>query len=110
MQFKSSRDAHAATLLDGEDLGADLKLVVKISDPAHKQDRHGPLYDGRELYLANVGWNATVQDVKQAFSKYGKVESVRLPKKVDGQSKGIGFVAFSNSVSHPYKLPTAIIC
>ena len=104
VQFKSSGDAQAATELDGEDHGNDLKLVAKISDPAHKQDRHGAIYEGRELYISNVDWNATVKDIKQAFSKYGKVESVRLPKKVDGTSKGMGFVVFSHAVSHQYEL------
>ena len=99
MQFKSSNDAQAATELDGRDVGAELKLLAKISDPTHKQGRHGPLYEGREVYLANLAWTATKADVKKTFSKYGKVEDVRIPTKVDGSSKGIGFVAFSTKVS-----------
>lgn len=98
MQFKSSDDARAATELDGRDVGGELKLLAKISDPTHKQGRHGPLYEGREVYLANLAWTATKADVKKAFSKYGKVEDVRIPSKVDGSSKGIGFVAFSTKV------------
>ena len=57
------------------------------------------MYDGRELYLANLDWKATRADVKQAFRKYGSIESVRIPKKVDGTSKGIGYVVFGNKVS-----------
>ena len=98
MQFKSSDDAQAATELDGEDAGGELKLLVKLSDPTHKQERHGALYEGREVYLANLAWTATKADVKKAFSKYGKVENVRIPTKVNGSSKGIGFVAFSTKV------------
>ena len=46
MQFKSSDDAQVATELDGEDAGGELKLLVKLSDPTHKQERHGALYEG----------------------------------------------------------------
>ena len=93
IQFRLGSQAQAATQLDGEDQG-DLTLVAKISDPAHKQDRHGAMYEGREIYLANLDWGASDKDVKQAFSKYGKIESVRVPKKINGQSRGMAFVVF----------------
>lgn len=90
----SSSQAEAATTLDGEKVGEDLELVVKISDPAHKQDRHGAIYEGRELFISNVPWTATWKDLKALFSQCGSVESARIPRKVDNSSKGIGFVAF----------------
>ena len=58
------------------------------------------MYEGREIFLANLDWQATSEDVKRAFSKYGTVEKVRIPKKVNGNSKGIGFVVFSSKVFH----------
>ena len=57
------------------------------------------MYDGRELYLVNLDWKTTRADVKRAFRKYGHIESVRIPTKVDGTSKGIGYVVFGNKVS-----------
>ena len=57
------------------------------------------MYDGRELYLANLDWKTTRADVKRTFRKYGHIESVRIPTKVDGTSKGIGYVVFGNKVS-----------
>ncbi|SLM33951.1 RNA recognition motif domain [Lasallia pustulata] len=95
LQFKSSNQAQAATQLDGQLLGGKLKLVAKISDPEHKQDRTGALYDGREVYVSNVDWNATEEEITQIFAKYGKVERVRIPANVAGKSKGIAFVVFS---------------
>ena len=65
------------------------------------------MYDGRELYLANLDWKATRADVKQAFRKYGSIESVRIPTKIDGTSKGIGYVVFRNKVSS--KLPNVLL-
>ena len=77
-----------------------LKLIVKISDPAKKQDRQGPIHEGRELYVANVDWSVTEDEIRQVFSKYGTVEKVRIPTNIEGKSKGIAFVVFSNKVSH----------
>ena len=57
------------------------------------------MYENREVFLANLDWQATQADVEEAFSKFGTVDSVRIPTKLDGQSKGIGFVVFSNKVS-----------
>ena len=98
VQFKLASEAEAATQLDGKDVGDNLRLLAKISDPGHKQERQGPMYEGRELFLANLHWQATLGDLKRGFSKYGTVETVRIPKKIDGRSKGIGYVVFSNKV------------
>ena len=99
VQFKSSSDAKSATELDGEDLGDNLKLLAKISDPGHKKQREGAIYEGRELYLVNLDWNTTRADIKQAFKKYGYIESVKILTKVDGTSKGIAYVVFRSQVS-----------
>lgn len=87
-----------ATQQDGTTVGADLQLVAKISDPTHKQDRRGPMYEGREIHVSNVDWNANENDLKELFSKYGTIESARIPRKVDGRSKGFGYVVFSSKV------------
>lgn len=101
VQFKSAVQADAATELDGEIMGEKQNLVVKISDPGKKQDRTGAVYDGRELHLLNVDWNATEDDIHEVFSKYGKIEKTRIPRTVHGRSKGFAFVAFSNKVGAP---------
>ena len=52
------------------------------------------MYEGRELHVINIPRNATSKEVKQLFSGYGSVESVRLPGKLNGDHKGLGFVVF----------------
>ena len=52
------------------------------------------MYEGRELFISNLPWSADWKELKQLFSQYGSVESVRIPKKIDGSSKGIGFVVY----------------
>lgn len=74
-------------------------MVAKISNPGHKQDRTGAVHDGREVYVSNVDWSATEEEISQIFSKYGNVERVRIPTNVAGKSKGMAFVVFSKKVS-----------
>ncbi|KAF7588731.1 Splicing factor [Aspergillus hancockii] len=96
VQFKTSEAAHSATNLNGTALGKNLNIVAKISDPSRKQDRHGPIYEEREIHVSNIDWKANEGDLKELFSKYGTVELVRMPRKVDGSSKGFGYVVFSS--------------
>ncbi|KZF18982.1 hypothetical protein L228DRAFT_51826 [Xylona heveae TC161] len=94
VQFKTSAQAQAATALDGKTVGEHLTLIAKISDPAHKKARSGAIYEGREVYVSNLDWSATEDEVRQAFSKYGKVERARIPTNVAGKSKGVAFIIF----------------
>ena len=79
------------------------KLVAKISDPSVKKGRSGALYDGREVYVANVDWSATEEEIRQVFSKYGTVEKVRIPRNLAGKSKATAFVVFSKRVSSSFR-------
>jgi RNA recognition motif-containing protein len=87
-----------ATKLDGKILDGKHHLQAKVSDPAKKQDRQGALYEGREVYISNVHWGALEEDVKAVFSSCGPVEKVRIPRNMNGKSKGIAFVSFTNKV------------
>ena len=98
MQFKNPTQAYAATERDDELVEGDLRLVAKISDPAHKAKRQGALHEGREVYLANVDWSAKEGDLLDVFSKYGKVENVRILRSLAGKSKGTAFIVFSTKV------------
>ena len=98
VQFESSSAAYAATSLDGKVVGENLELVAKISDPSKRQDRTGPVEEGREIHISNIHWKATEDDLRKLFSAYGNVETVRIPTKADGGSKGFGFVVFSSKV------------
>ena len=85
--------------MDGRKLDGKLAVIAKLSDPSHKQGRSGAMQEGRELYIANVDWTAAEEEVKKAFSPFGEVERVRIPKNIGGKSKGIAFVTFKNQVS-----------
>ncbi|PWW76639.1 hypothetical protein C7212DRAFT_279352 [Tuber magnatum] len=96
VQFASSDEAQKATSLHGKQLGGKETLVAKISAPDRKHERSGAVYEGREVYIRNIDFQAHDNDVQELFQKYGTIEKVRLPpgpKK--GTHKGYGFVTFS---------------
>ena len=99
IQFKHVSQAKAAVnALDGNIVGEEgLKLQVKISNPLEKKDRTGATAEGRELFVRNVHWDSSEQDIKALFSAHGTVESVRLPRNINGKSKGFCYVTFSSA-------------
>ena len=98
VEFSSPSEAQAALVEDGHRLDDQHVLLAKMSDPTKKKARTGALYDGREIYICNLEWSATESDLRRLFAGYGPVEKVRIPVKVNGQSKGIAFVEFSAKV------------
>ena len=45
------------------------------------------------IYVGNLSYEVTEEDLKQAFEAFGQVESVNIIKdKFSGRSKGFGFV------------------
>lgn len=99
VQFKLNGEAQAATQMDQQVVEDGLKLVAKISNPLKKQDRSGPMEEGREVYIRNTDWSIDEAELSLLFQKYGDVESVRIPRDVSGRSKGYGYVVFSSKVS-----------
>ena len=99
VQFHDPSSAQAATQLDGEDQGDNLKLLAKISDPFHKKPREGAIYERRELHIANLDYGATEKDLKQAFKKHGYIENARIPRRINGSSKGFGFIVFRDKAA-----------
>jgi len=94
ISFRTAEGAAAATKLDGQSLGGVYKLVSKYSNPAKKKDREGAVAEGRELHITSLDPSLTEDDVKEVFSKYGKVEKVNILKNRAGESKGAAFVSF----------------
>ena len=49
-----------------------------------------------ELFVKNMSYESSEKSLKSFFSKYGTVTNVKILKRDDGKSKGIGFVGFSS--------------
>ena len=53
---------------------------------------------GSKLYVGNLNYNASEEDLKELFAKYGSVSSATIIRdSYSGQSKGFGFVEMSSS-------------
>ena len=52
---------------------------------------------GMKLFIGRLPYELTEEDLSEAFSKHGKVESVHLAKDRDtGKSKGFAFVTYQS--------------
>lgn len=50
------------------------------------------------IYVGNLSYNVTEDELKETFSQFGEVSSVNIiTDKYSGQSKGFGFVEMPNN-------------
>jgi RNA recognition motif-containing protein len=102
VQFLTPEDALKATKLEGTLLDNEYRLQAKISDPSKKDDRHGPMAEGREVFVRNLDWAASEAVVEKLFVPFGPLEKIRIPRSLNGKSKGVGFIVFEDKVSLRY--------
>jgi RNA recognition motif-containing protein len=51
-----------------------------------------------KLFVGNLSWSATDEDLKNAFAAYGEVVSARIvTDKFSGKSRGFGFVEMATA-------------
>jgi RNA recognition motif-containing protein len=52
------------------------------------------------IYVSNLAYNATDDDLRQLFESYGEVDTIRIITDRDtGQSRGFGFVEMPDSAT-----------
>jgi RNA recognition motif-containing protein len=52
----------------------------------------------KKLYVGNIPWKTTEEDLTNLFSEYGEVESARIiTDRETGRSRGFGFVEMENA-------------
>ncbi|XP_074570750.1 multiple RNA-binding domain-containing protein 1 [Curcuma longa] len=79
------------TVLDGHALILQLCHSKKAGE-APKNDEKNK--SSTTLMVKNVAFEATAKDLKQLFSPFGQIKSLRLPVKFDGHHKGYAFVEY----------------
>ncbi len=51
----------------------------------------------KKLFVGNIDWGSTEEDLQSLFSQHGAIEeTVIIKDKMTGRSKGFGFVTFTN--------------
>jgi len=75
--------------------------VVKISNPTARQQRSEKKSekksDGRTIFVGQLPFKATADEVKQLFAPYGTLEKTKLPPdaKFPSRNRGIAFLTFA---------------
>lgn len=89
-QAQAALRAMEGTDLDGHRLQCKLstkRLSARVPPAKNREKR-------TKLVVRNVAFQATPKEVKELFAGFGKVKTVRLPKKFDGSHRGFAFVEF----------------
>lgn len=104
LEFVSRADAIEAvkvvqnSKLDGHVLQLRLSNPTGVnSSPGSRKRRKSSSKNtkvGPKLIARNLAFEATRKDVRQLFSSFGQLKTVRLPKKADGSHRGFAFVEF----------------
>jgi len=83
--------------LDGHSI--ELKFAKRGREEEEKEERTGK-EGGKEkaatnkLLIKNLAFEVSKKELYELFGVYGKIKSVRLPKKLDRKSRGFGFVEY----------------
>jgi polyadenylate-binding protein len=51
--------------------------------------------DFTKLFIHNIDFRATNEDIYRVFKAYGKITKVEVPRDKDGKHRGLGFVEFA---------------
>lgn len=105
LEFKTAADAEVAiAAMDGSSLDGhslQLKKSRKIITEGRDQDsKHalGKRANNRtKIIIKNLPFEASREDLRKLLGPYGKLRSVRVPKKFDQGSRGFGFAEFISS-------------
>lgn len=54
---------------------------------------------GTKLFVGNLSWTATEDDVRNAFAEFGEIVEVAIPRDERDRSRGFAFVTYSTSES-----------
>ncbi|MCJ1312708.1 Multiple RNA-binding domain-containing protein 1 [Agyrium rufum] len=102
VEFRTKAQAQAAQIatdgytLDGHILG--VKASHKAVDAAGERRREdaSKREAGRrtKIIIKNLPFEATRRDISELFGAYGKLRSVRVPKKFDQSTRGFAFAEF----------------
>lgn len=102
VEFRTSAQARAAlATMNGYKLDQH-ELVIKTShkatDAAEERRREDNAKKiamrGTKILIKNLPFQATKKDIRNLFSAYGKLRSVRVPQKFDGTARGFAFADF----------------
>lgn len=98
VQFVRPEYAQAALSEHGAQWHEEFALQVFLSNPSHKKQRSDANANERELYMTGLPRTVAQDEVQAFFEAHAPVESVRVPLRPDGKSRGIAFITFHSEI------------
>lgn len=100
LEFRSTKQAQAALCsmdgykLDGHELF--IRASHKAMDAAEERRREDQAKKivGTKIIIKNLPFEVNKKDIRTLFGSYGKLRSVRMPKKFDSSTRGFAFADF----------------
>lgn len=104
VNFKEPEEAQAAvdklngTEINGKPIfvGRAQKRQERDEELRHQRDERTSKYQGANVYVKNLDDNVDDEKLKQEFSRFGSITSVKVMSDEKGNSRGFGFVFFTN--------------
>ena len=102
LEFRTKDQAEAALkAMDGYELDGH-KLLIRVSHKSidaaeeRRKEDHAKKIIGRntKIVIKNLPFEASKKDVQSLFGSYGKLRSVRVPKKFNSSARGFAFADF----------------
>ena len=91
--YSSALEAQRAIQqLDGKEL--DNKIIEVREDSGPRRSRSPR--KANQIYIKNLPYSVSWQQLKDAFAAFGEIVRVDIPKDANERSKGFGFVLFKN--------------
>ncbi|VDK23041.1 unnamed protein product [Taenia asiatica] len=79
--------------------------IEDASRPKHGETViHDPSKDDQTVFVSNLPFSTTEEELKSIFAKCGELVSIRLVRDYAGKSKGFGYVEFADANSVPAAL------
>lgn len=99
VEFKSEESVTQALQLTGQKL-LGIPIIVQLTEAEKNRQVRNSESGGHQpnqvpfhrLYVGNIHFNVTEQDLQAVFEPFGELEFVQLQKDENGRSRGYGFV------------------
>ena len=101
VEFKDEESVTAALQLTGQKL-LGIPIIVQLTEAEKNRQVRNADAPGtnphsvpfHRLYVGNIHFSITEQDLQNVFSPFGELEFVQLQKDDTGRSRGYGFVQY----------------
>jgi len=104
VEFKDEESVHAAIQLTGQKL-LGIPIIAQLTEAEKNRQAKNPEAINastgapfHRLYVGNIHFSITEDDLKNVFEPFGELEFVQLQKDEGGRSRGYGFVQYVHPI------------